>query len=110
MIFQSQSDITTMTFEDRKKIMESIKGVDLVVEDCMDFRSPTMFENLKKYKVDIAVHTSNWVPPLYKKAMKEGVCKVELVDYYDPISTTKILEDIRQRVLSEVNKDKTLKK
>ena len=62
-------------FEDRKKIVESIKEVDRVVTDCMDFREPTMFSNLKKYKASIAVHGDDWLPPLYQKVKEKKLCK-----------------------------------
>ncbi|MBU1075728.1 MAG: isocitrate lyase/phosphoenolpyruvate mutase family protein, partial [Spirochaetes bacterium] len=84
-------------FEDRKMIIEAIKEVDMVVEDCMDFRSPTMLENLKKYKVTIAVHGDDWLPPLYKKARDMGLCKVVQVPSYPYVSTTKLLEEIREK-------------
>ncbi|MBN1622151.1 MAG: isocitrate lyase/phosphoenolpyruvate mutase family protein [Endomicrobiales bacterium] len=83
-------------FKDRKKILESIKGVTEVVEDCMDYRSPTMLENLKKYKIDIAVHGDDWLPPLYKEAQKKKMCKVVQVPTYPYITTTKLLHEIRK--------------
>lgn len=85
-----------MLFEDRKKIIESIKEVDKVVEDCMDFRRPTMFDNIKKYNVSIAVHGNDWLPPLYRKAKKEKLCKVVQVKCYPYITTTKLLQEIRR--------------
>lgn len=83
-------------FEDRKKIIESIREVGKVVEDCMDFRKPTMFDNLKKYKVSIAVHGDDWLPPLYKKAEEQKLCKVVQVECYPYITTTKLLQEIRR--------------
>lgn len=83
-------------FEDRKKIIESIKEVDKVVEDCMDFRKPTMFDNLKKYNVSIAVHGNDWLPPLYQKAKERKLCKVVQVECYPYITTTKLLQEIRR--------------
>ena len=87
---------TIISFEDRKKIIESVTEVDRVIEDCMDFREPTMFNNLKKYKVNIAVHASNWLPPLYEKIEKQKLCKVVQVEYYPHISTTKLLQKIKK--------------
>ncbi len=83
-------------FEDRKKIIESIREVDKVVEDCMDLREPTMFDNLKKYKVSIAVHGDDWLPPLYKKAEEQKLCRVVQVECYPYITTTKLLQEIRR--------------
>lgn len=83
-------------FEDRKEIIESLKEVDKVVEDCMDLREPTMFDNLKKYKVSIAVHGDDWLPPLYKKAKEQKLCKVVQVECYPYITTTKLLQEIKR--------------
>lgn len=83
-------------FEDRKEIIESIREVDKVVEDCMDFREPTMFDNLKKYNVSIAVHGDDWLPPLYQKAKEQKLCKVVQVKCHPYITTTKLLEEIRR--------------
>jgi len=86
-----------ISFEDRKKIIESIKEVDLVVEDCMDFRKPTMFDNLKKYKINIAVHAGG-VMPLYKEAKKKNLCKIREIEYYPYISTTSLIKKIRRNI------------
>lgn len=83
-------------YGDRKKIIESIKEVDKVVEDCMDFREPAMFGNLKKYNVTIAVHGDDWLPPLYQKAREKKICKVIQVECYPYLSTTKLLTEIRK--------------
>lgn len=98
-----------MPYEDRKKIIESIKEVDLVVEDCMDFRKPTMFDNLKKYRVDIIVHGDDWLPPLYTKAIKQKICKIARVNCYPNVTTTKLLEEITNRKnVKFIFKDKNL--
>jgi len=83
-------------FEDRKKTIESIREVDKVVEDCMDFRKPTMFDNLKKYNVNIAAHGNDWLPPLYQKAKERELCKVVQVECYPYITTTRLLQEIRR--------------
>jgi len=85
-----------VSFEDRKRILESIKEVDKVVEDCMDYREPTMLDNLETYGVDIAVHGDDWLPPLYAKAKKKRLCKVIQVKTYPYVSTTKLLREIRK--------------
>jgi phosphoenolpyruvate phosphomutase len=84
-------------YEDRKAIIESIKEVDEVIEDCMDYRSPTMWENMFKYKPNLLVHGDDWLPPLYKK-MKELIgIEIEQVPYYPYASTTKILQGIKSK-------------
>lgn len=90
-----------ISFENRKEILESIKEVDLVVEDCMDFRQPTMFENLKKHNVDTLVHGSDWLPPLYQKAKEEKLCEVKLIDI-PYTSTTEIIKRIIDREKNEI--------
>lgn len=84
-------------FEDRKKIIEAIRDVDRVVEDCMDFRSPGMLDNLKKYRVSIAVHGDDWLPPLYSQAERQKLCKVVQVECYPYITTTELLQEIRRQ-------------
>ena len=83
-------------FEDRKNIVESIKEVDMVVEDCMDFRRPTMLDNLKRYKVNTAVHGDDWLPALYKKAKRMKLCNVVQVKCYPYLTTTTLLKEIRK--------------
>jgi len=97
-------------FGDRKRIIESIREVDKVVKDCMDFRSPTMFENLRKYRVTVAVHAGSWLPPCYKRAKEQRLCEVSQIQYSPYISTTKLLEKIRERgrLKSLLEKKKTL--
>lgn len=84
-------------FKDRKKIIESIKAVDKVIEDCMDFRKPTMFENLEKYNVDMIVHGDDWLPPLYNIAKEKGLCEVVQVKCYPYVTTTKLIKEIKRR-------------
>lgn len=84
-----------VSFKQRKEIIESIAEVDLVVEDCMDVRKPKMVDNIEKYGVDILIHGTDWLPPLYKKFKRENKCKVIQVPYYPLTSTTKLLQKIR---------------
>ncbi len=94
-VIKKYKRIPIISYKDRKKIIESIKGVYLVVEDCMDMRSPTMFENLKKYNVETLVHGDDWLPPLYEKASKDY--SVVQVPYYPYTSTTKILKGMKEK-------------
>jgi phosphoenolpyruvate phosphomutase len=81
-----------ISYEDRKKIIESIKEVDKVVEDCMDFRKPTMFSNIWEYKVNVVVHGDDYLPRLYDKVKRNEFHEVIQVEYYPHISTTKIIQ------------------
>lgn len=82
-------------FEDRKKIIEAIREVDKVVEDCMDFRKPTMLDNLQEHRVSVAVHGDEWLPPLYKEAKRQKICKVRQLKCYPYVTTTSLLQRIR---------------
>lgn len=95
-----------MPFEDRKKILESIRGVDKVVEDCMDFREPTMFHNLVRHNVTVAVHGDDWSPPLYREAEKKKLCKVVQIKCYPYITTTALLQKVRRALPSFERKEK----
>jgi phosphoenolpyruvate phosphomutase len=85
-------------FEQRKKIIEAIKGVDLVVTDCRMDESPNQIENFKKYGVDIAVHADDF-KPVYVKAIKEHKLDIKFVQvpYTLGISTTDLIKKIKDR-------------
>ncbi|KKN82800.1 hypothetical protein LCGC14_0306240 [marine sediment metagenome] len=97
-------------FEDRQKIIESIEGVAKVVEDCMDYRTPKMLDNILTYKVDVLVHAGNWLPPLYSKVRELGLCEVKEVPYYPYTSTTRLIQKIREKntLKSALNKNEKL--
>jgi len=85
-----------MPYKDRVEILKSIKEIDLVIKDCRDKESPTTYENLKKYDVNIIVHGDDFIPPYTKKAEEMGI-KTVLVPYYPNLSTTKLLQNIRSK-------------
>jgi len=85
-----------MSYEDRLEILKSIKEIDLVIKDCRDKESPTIYENLKKYNVDIIVHGDDFIPSYTKKVEEMGI-KPILVPYYPNLSTTKLLQNIRSK-------------
>ncbi len=84
-------------FEDRKKIIESISYVDKVIEDCMDYRTPTMLDNIVSNGVELLVHGDDWLPPLYSKAKELNYCDVKQVPYYPYTDTTKLLNKIQEK-------------
>jgi len=94
-IVQQYKKKPMISYEDRKQIIESIREVDLVIEDCMDFRQPTMFENLKNHNVDVIVHGTDWFPPLYQKVKEENLCEVKQI-HTPYTSTTNIIRHIRK--------------
>jgi len=85
----------TFLYKDRKKIIESIKEVDLVVRDCKYYNEPTTISNLKKHNVDLLVHGNDYLPPSYIKAKKLGYTVLQ-VPYYKRVSSTKYVEEIRR--------------
>ncbi len=85
-------------YKDRKAVLASLPWVDKVVADCMDFRRPTMFENLKKYYVDVMIHAGEWIPPCYQKASDMGLGgRFIQLKYYPHTSTTQIIQKIQSR-------------
>jgi len=85
-----------MCFEDRSEILWKNVDISFVVEDCMDFRYPTMFHNIKKHEVNLLIHGDGWLPPLYKKARDEGLCGVIQVPRWPGVSTTEIIRRIKE--------------
>jgi len=85
-----------MSFNDRVEILKSIKEIDMVVEDCRHNRHPTVYDNLKKYNVDLIVHGNDFTPP-YEEEIKRLKLPVKCIQvpYYSKISTTSLLKDIR---------------
>ena len=86
-------------FNNRKKILEAIKEVDLVVEDCMNFREPSMKQNLEHYGVDIIVHDDEWLPPTYQEIKKSGKYEIIQVPRTKGISSTDIIQKIQKNTL-----------
>jgi len=85
-------------YDQRKKIIESIKGVDLVIPDCRLDESPTQLENFKKYSVDIAVHGDDF-EPAYVEAINKNNLNIEFIQipYTLGISTTDLIKQIKDK-------------
>ena len=93
------SRIPFLEFEDRKRILENIKGVSKVIhQSSLDYE-----ENLRALKPDYVVHGTDWrVGP--QKHIREKVIRLlnewggELIepDYTDGISTTGLKEALRE--------------
>ena len=88
-----------MDYEQRKLIIENIKGVDNVIpQNTLDY-----VPNLKKIKPDFVVHGDDWKEGVQKN-VRENVCKVlnewggKLVDvpYTKGISSTKLNNSIKE--------------
>ena len=88
-----------MTFEQRKQVLENIKGVDRVVmQDTLDY-----VPNLRKYRPDYVVHGDDWREGVQKKT-REGVINAlkewggELVEipYTPDISSTRLNDGLKK--------------
>lgn len=77
-------------YETRKKMLESIRYVDLVIpENCWEQK----IEDVKKYDVDIVVMGSDWAGSDRFDYLQD-YCEVVYLDRTEGISTTKIKEDL----------------
>ena len=80
--------------EDRYTIIKSIKYVDEIV-----FNSPLIITKdfIKKHKIDIVLHSfSNDKDISKQKEFTESINDIfEIIPYYKNISTTKIIEDLK---------------
>lgn len=78
-------------FETRKKMLEAIRYVDLVIpENTWEQK----IQDVKDYKVDVVVMGSDWAGSDKFDYLKE-YCEVVYLDRTEGISTTKIKEDLK---------------
>lgn len=88
-----------LEFEQRKQIVESIKGVDVVIaQDTLDYTS-----NLLKIKPDYVVHGDDWKEGIQSNTrsrvieiIKQWGGKLVEVPYTSGISSTKINESLKE--------------
>ncbi|MBQ9071781.1 MAG: glycerol-3-phosphate cytidylyltransferase [Bacilli bacterium] len=78
-------------YETRKKMIESIKYVDLVIPE-KKWNQKVL--DIKKYKVDVIVMGSDWAGSEQFEYLKK-YCEVIYLDRTEGISTSKIKEDMR---------------
>tara|TARA_S200000501_G_C20808804_1_gene737436 strand:- start:257 stop:1564 length:1308 start_codon:yes stop_codon:yes gene_type:complete len=91
--------VPMLTFEHRKKIVESLKNVsNVVIQDEWDYS-----KNLIKYKPDYMIHGDDWLSgPLapYRelaiKALESYGGKLIEIPYTQGISSTKLIENMRK--------------
>jgi len=82
---------TSICYEHRKEILESIKYVDLVIkEDSWEQK----INDIKKYNVDIFVMGDDWSG---KFDFLKEYCEVIYLKRTENISTTKLKEDISKK-------------
>ena len=77
-------------YETRKKMLEAIRYVDLVIPEKTWEQK---LDDVKEYKVDVIVMGSDWVGS-DKFDYLEDYCKVVYLDRTEGISTTKIKNDL----------------
>lgn len=77
-------------FETRKKMLEAIRYVDLVIPE-NDWKQKC--DDVKNYKVDIVVMGSDWEGDKNFECLK-NLCDVIYLPRTEGISTTKIKEDL----------------
>jgi len=88
-----------MTYEQRKAVVENIKGVDQVVpQETLDY-----VPNLRKYKPDYVVHGDDWREGVQKdvrqrviEVLKEWGGQLIEIPYTKGISSTQIREALRE--------------
>lgn len=77
-------------YETRKKMLEAIRYVDLVIpETCWEQKQ----EDVVQYKVDVVVMGSDWAGSDRFDYLKE-FCEVTYLDRTEGISTTKIKQEL----------------
>lgn len=88
-----------MSFDQRKEVVESIKGVDIVVKQ----ESRDLEENIRKYKPDYVVHGTDWRDGALSKAREKTIAILsewggELVEpeYTEGISSTVAHEHLKE--------------
>ena len=96
----SYKRLPLITFENRKKIIENIKGVDQVVaQETLDY-SP----NLNKIKPDYVVHGSDWKDGVQKETRKRVIDTLskwngQLIEpeYTEGISSTQLINNVKEK-------------
>ena len=109
----SYKRLPLITFENRKKLIENIKGVEQVIsQETLDYTS-----NLYKIKPDYVVHGSDWKTGVQKntrakviKILSEWGGKLIEPDYTDGISSTQIINNIKEKGITPNQRLGTLKR
>ena len=102
-----------LTFEQRREIVENVKGVDKVVaQNTLDYT-----ENLRKYKPDIVVHGDDWRNGIQSKTrqqvidtLKEWGGEVVEFPYTQGISSTHLNQHLKEIGITPDVRRKTLKR
>ena len=109
----SYKRLPLITYEDRKRIIENIKGVERVIpQETLDYSS-----NLNKIKPDYVVHGSDWKTGVQSETRKKVIETLskwggELIepDYTDGISSTQLINNIKEKGVTPNTRLSTLKR
>ena len=96
----SYKRLPLITYENRKKIIENIKGVERVIpQETLDYTS-----NLKKIKPDYVVHGSDWKTGVQRGVRKKVIDTLsswggKLIEpnYTDGISSTQLINNVKEK-------------
>ena len=96
----SYKRLPLITYENRKKIIENIKGVERVIpQETLDYTS-----NLKKIKPDYVVHGSDWKTGVQREVRKKVIDTLsswggKLIEpnYTDGISSTQLINNVKEK-------------
>ena len=109
----SYKRLPLISFNDRKNIVESLKGVEKVIpQTTLDYEA-----NIRKLKPDFVVHGDDWKNGV-QKAVREKVIKIlnewggKLIEpsYTKGISSTDLITAVKSRGITPGNRMKTLKR
>ena len=109
----SYKRLTLIPYEQRKIIVENIKGVDEVVcQDSLDY-----VPNLKKLKPDYVVHGNDWKTGVQKKTRQQVIDVLkewggELVEpeYTEGVSSTQLINTIKEKGITPNKRLKSLRR
>ena len=109
----SYKRLPLITFENRKKIIENIKGVYRVIpQETLDYTS-----NLYKIKPEYVVHGSDWKTGVQQntrqkviEVLSEWGGKLIEPDYTDGISSTQIINNLKEKGVTPNQRLGTLKR
>ncbi len=109
----SYKRLPLISFQDRKTIIENLKGVDEVVpQTTLDYEP-----NLKKIRPDYVVHGDDWKTGIQSKAREKVIDTLsiwggKLIEpkYTEGISSTDLISAVKSRGVTPGNRMKTLKR
>ena len=109
----SYKRLPLIAFEERKLIVENLKGVDKVIpQTTLDY-----VPNLKKIKPDYVVHGDDWKPGIQKEVRQRVIDMLaewggELVEpnYTEGVSSTDLISAVKSRGITPGKRLETLKR